>query len=393
MLPLMMSSAITTTAFSSANAQSNRLLERSCLLPFGPYGKLPHMQEGRRFIVKVLLGLVALICVQTLWYVAHALGYRPEEFLGRLVLSVPTPEALQMIQLLSVLALTAAVFMVVDWLVYRRGAEGVTTGKASRQATLSSDLNLPYDVDGRSALLFAANRTWVRKRHNEPVAGDTAQELQRVFDALERFYESASHEGGLRVWGRTSMSRPHKIIERTHWQDWHIDYTTFFADPNADPVRTVPRDRVPADSSPYYDIRLNRAEVEIVWPPEQSDIFLPIQEASRICFEETGLFGDEPDGGGLRLYQFVVLLVVEGNRNPDLLSVWGMQLPARRMTRIPPERLVVRDLREKGTEIHSNLAPMPISPDWVNVSVRRDELPQFIERLRRSETAGQQPAS
>lgn len=232
-----------------------------------------------------------------------------------------------------------------------------------------------------------------QKTHNEPVNSETAIELQRVFDALERFYESASHEDGLRVWGRALMSRPPKLVERTHWQDWHIDYTTLFAGPDADPVRTVPRDRLPVDSSPYYDIRLSKAEVEVLWPPDQSDIFLPIQEASRICFEETGLFGDEPVGGGLRLYQFVVLLVVEGNRNPNLLSVWGMQLPARRMTRIPPERLVVRDLREKGTEIHVNLAPLPASPDWVNVSIRRDELPQFIERLKRSETAGQQPAS
>lgn len=121
------------------------------------------MQEGRRFIVKVLLGLVALTCVQTLWYVAHALGYRPEEFLGRLVLSVPTPEALQAIELFSVLALTAAVFVVADWFVYRRGSEDVTTEKAPRQATLGLDLNPPHDVDARSALLYAANRTWLKK--------------------------------------------------------------------------------------------------------------------------------------------------------------------------------------------------------------------------------------
>lgn len=126
---------------------------------------------------------------------------------------------------------------------------------------------LPYDVDARSALLYAANRTWAPRPYNEPVNSGTAAELQRVFDALDLFYASASHDGGLRVWGRTSMTRPHKLVEPTHWQDWHIDYTAVFADPDGEPLRTVPRDRLRLPSSPpYHDLRLNKAEVERVWP-------------------------------------------------------------------------------------------------------------------------------
>ena len=127
---------------------------------------------------------------------------------------------------------------------------------------------LPYDIDARSALLYAANRTWVPRLAKDSVDSDTAPELQRIFDALKRFYELASHEGGLRVWGRTSMSKPPKLIEPTHWQDWHIDHTTLFAGPDAVPLRTVPRGRLPDKSSPYYDLRLSKAEVERAWPPQ-----------------------------------------------------------------------------------------------------------------------------
>src|SRR5206468_9331562 len=115
-----------------------------------------------------------------------------------------------------------------------------------------------------------------------------------------------------RVWGRTSISRPLKLVERTHWQDWHIDYPSIFADPaTAEPLRTVPRNRLPDNSSPYYDLRLNKAEIEQLWPSDQSDIFLSLQDAGRICFEETGFFSNWALGGELRLHQFIVLIIME----------------------------------------------------------------------------------
>jgi hypothetical protein len=119
----------------------------------------------------------------------------------------------------------------------------------------------PHNVDARSALFYAANGTWAARPKDE--SPDLAGELQRVYDALERFYESASHDGGLRVWGRTSRSRPPKLIERSHWQDWHIEPADVFG---SEPLRTVPRDRLPSNSSPYFDLHLNKAEVERVWP-------------------------------------------------------------------------------------------------------------------------------
>jgi hypothetical protein len=122
----------------------------------------------------------------------------------------------------------------------------------------------PHNVDARSALFFAANGTWTLRPNDREITSEAARELQRVYDALRRFYESASHEGGLRVWGRTSMSRPFKLIERTHWQDWHIEPAAIFG---SEPLRTVPRDRLPSGSSPYFDLHLSKAEVESVWQP------------------------------------------------------------------------------------------------------------------------------
>lgn len=136
---------------------------------------------------------------------------------------------------------------------------------------------LPYDVDARSAILYAANRTWVRAARSGPVSPGLAGELDRVFKALDLFYELAA-SGALRVWGRKSMSRPPQLVEKEHWQEWHIDYTTVFADYDAEPLRTVPRDRLPHGGSPYYDLRLNRQEVEKAWPPSSAGPLMALLE-------------------------------------------------------------------------------------------------------------------
>lgn len=241
----------------------------------------------------------------------------------------------------------------------------------------------PANIDLRSALLYAANRTWAPRQHDKPVDSTTARELQRILDALERFYELARHDSGLQVWGRTSMSRPLKLVERSHWQDWHIHDPDIY---KVEPLQTVPRDRLPSNSSPYFDLRVNKSEVEASW----SRTHVSMLEAARICFEETGLFGNLAIGGDLRRYQFVVHMILEGHDRPDLFSVWGKQLPSTAVSRVPPERLVTRDLRDEGAAIYARIAPSVTEPDWINLSVLSDELSAFIERLKKNETVGQQ---
>jgi hypothetical protein len=179
-------------------------------------------------------------------------------------------------------------------------AEGTRNGPSARNSSLgllapSASLlqPIPHDVDARSALLYAANRNWTKPLRGA-VSSETAKELQRIFDALERFYESASHEGGIRVWGRTSASRPLKLIERSHWQNWHIDHTTLFAGAGAEPPRTVPRDRLPRDSAPYFDLHLNKAEVERLWPrqilaqPDGGPLQILYNESDTQCVRNSG---------------------------------------------------------------------------------------------------------
>jgi hypothetical protein len=117
-----------------------------------------------------------------------------------------------------------------------------------------------------------------------------------------------------------------------------------------------------------------------------------IQDAARRCFEETGLFSDQSIGGDLRLYQFVVYLVMEGHERPDLLQVWGIQVPATRKSRIPPERLVPGDLRLGGTELHTRITPYREDTDWKQLSILEYHIPAFIERLKGGQTAGQRYA-
>ena len=109
-----------------------------------------------------------------------------------------------------------------------------------------------------------------------------------------------------------------------------------------------------------------------------------------MCFEETRLFGDHAISGDLRRYQFVVHMILEGHDRPDLFSVWGKQLPSTTISRVPPERLVVGDLRDEGTGIHARVAPNRTEADWVNLSVISTELSAFVERLKNNETVGQQ---
>jgi hypothetical protein len=141
------------------------------------------------------------------------------------------------------------------------GMTQVATGTVRDRVLVGADA-LPHNIDARAALHYAANRTWDPRKGGNQDAG----ELQRVFDALALFDASAT-TGGLRVWGRRSAARPHILVEPAHWQDWHIDYTTLFAAAGAAQIRTVPRDRMPSGTSPYYDLRLNKAEVERLWPP------------------------------------------------------------------------------------------------------------------------------
>lgn len=80
------------------------------------------------------------------------------------------------------------------------------------------------------------------------------------------------------------MALPPKLVERSHWQDWHIKDSTLFAEPGAEPLRTVPRDphRLP-DSMPYYDLRLNKAEVEHLWPPRREGQTNTTTRAGAVC--------------------------------------------------------------------------------------------------------------
>ena len=78
------------------------------------------MQGARKFIIRVLLGLLALVCVRTLWFVAGALGWHPEQQLGRRVLDMPTQTTFDLIQFAAILLVTFAAWAAADYFLYRR---------------------------------------------------------------------------------------------------------------------------------------------------------------------------------------------------------------------------------------------------------------------------------
>lgn len=207
-----------------------------------------------------------------------SIGIHPDAWMLRLIGYAVTPSSLEAMSWLiaAALALTASVAWEVTNFteVLKRWGNrvlGIPATVGSSPA-VSASLVPPHNVDARSALLYAANGTWERRPSNQPITSETAKELQRIFDVLKLFCESASSETGIRVWGRTRAGRPLKLIEKTHWEDWHIEHATLFG---SEPLRTVPRDKLPSNSSHYVDIHLNKTEVEALWPHVKKTLMPP----------------------------------------------------------------------------------------------------------------------
>jgi hypothetical protein len=185
----------------------------------------------------------------------------------------------------------------------------------------------------------------------------------------------------------------------------------------ADAMNKVPRLPFPHCAFPttkggdgFGYLRVDESDLKRVWPPifgpgkvisrdtaslqstANEVIFMPIDEAARVCFDETGLFSDTPMGPELRVFQFIVLLALEANANPARLSIWGAQVPSQKISKIPSTNFRgAKGLEKNGTdwELHSD-GPFGRQLDWAKLSVMRAELPEFIKRLKAGETAGQQ---
>jgi hypothetical protein len=224
--------------------------------------RLRHMSPLQRILALVGSGLAGLL------FVADALGRLSD------IIQAPA-NALSFWQVISKMiastSLMAWVVLLVSFACFVVATAGVwvpffaTPRLASAPSGPTTRLSpidplLPYDVDARSALLYAANGSWTLRPDD---AGLDGAEVDRIYAALDKFYELAS-SGSLRVWGRKDRTRPPMPVETTHWQDWHINYVTLFSRRDDDPIRTVPRDTL--RGSPYFDLRLNKSEVERCWP-------------------------------------------------------------------------------------------------------------------------------
>jgi hypothetical protein len=111
-----------------------------------------------------------------------------------------------------------------------------------------------------AALGYALNGDW-----ETPVGSSVllVGSMSALDNAIETFRQAAE-SGKLRTWGRTAEGGLIQVIDRNFWSDNTLDRSSIFGFFGG-LAKTVPLDDGAADES-FCDIRVNRAEVERIWP-------------------------------------------------------------------------------------------------------------------------------
>jgi hypothetical protein len=240
-----------------------------------------------------------------------------------------------------------------------------------------------YNTDARTALVYAATRVWGAR------LSASARDLQRVMDVLERFYDLARNKD-VRVWGRKSLSAPLRPVDCEHWENWEIRHPDVFENKSsAEPLRTVPRWNNLV-GSPEFDLHLSKAEIEAVWPPDR---LLGLASAAALCFEETLLAHDIDVGEAGHIRHQITIMVMEAQKKPEHITLWGYKPPATKPIRIPPVELspfrTIYDPCRDRVDIQSEYRYGGTA--WDNLCVSELEIREHIERLKRGEAQGQLP--
>lgn len=118
--------------------------------------------------------------------------------------------------------------------------------------------------------------------------------------------------------------------------------------------------------------------------------YIPIREAATQAFEQSGIMHNCDVTAELRIRHHIFELIIDAERHPERLSIFGCKPPSRIRERVPPERLNTRNLSDDG----SILIPDRNHPDRIDYSdlcVLASELKEHVERLKAGTTAGQQP--
>jgi len=123
------------------------------------------MQETGTFIARVLLALLALVCAKTIWFVASASGWHPDQQLGRLVLDMPGQTTFDIIQFAGVLLLTFGIWATADYFLYRRKKSesplvGLTKAMEALAAGSKGSTESPAPDGLDNTIEFDGTRSW-----------------------------------------------------------------------------------------------------------------------------------------------------------------------------------------------------------------------------------------
>ena len=94
---------------------------------------------------------------------------------------------------------------------------------------------------------------------------------------------------------------------------------------------------------------------QLAGPPIDRPDFTPIEDAARLCFDETGLLATWNVPGSARLQNIICHLVAEARENPDRFSLWGVQAPSTsKFQRIPPAKLEWTNTEPQWRQVDRN---------------------------------------
>ena len=88
---------------------------------------MPIIQFGK-FIVRVALGLISLICSHALLLVLQGQGIYPETYLAEWLIKAPSAFAINLTQVLLTLLIAIILWGIADYLLYRRRPKAIDVG-------------------------------------------------------------------------------------------------------------------------------------------------------------------------------------------------------------------------------------------------------------------------
>jgi hypothetical protein len=217
---------------------------------------------------------------------------------------------------------------------------------------------------------------WPRTK-DETFAGDDAfGDVGRASEALRE----AAGSGGVTIWGKQHPLRLYELIPAAFWINNQIDQLSVYGSP--DEIKTEQITGRPGSEPNYRALKVNKAQVEAVWPARAPAVPLdiPLQVAAQLAYEqaekEGWLENIAPARGDpqQRLDYFKYAILIQAQNHGITLS--GAQPPSTQSYPIPTERIAGLHPMKGENTLHRGSVAGRV--EFRDVTINADELDKVI---------------